>query len=178
LFTKIAGSLTAAGLNILSAQIFTRNDGIILDTFYVTDARGGVLAKKEEKEYFEQILKESLEAEVDFPALIRKAKIPARLYHSVEGEKIPTTISFDNSISEAHTVLDIETEDRVGLLYYISQTLADLDLDIALAKILTEKGAAIDTFYISTLNREKVMTTDHQKYIEEKLLEAIEKLQD
>lgn len=178
LFAKIAGSLTAAGLNILSAQIFTREDGIILDTFYVTDARGGVLAKKEEKEYFEEVLKQSLESGVDFPALIRKARVATKLYHSVEGETLPTSIAFDNSTSEHLTALDIETEDRVGLLYYISQTLADLELDISLAKIQTEKGAAIDTFYIATVNREKITSTDHQKYIEERLLAAISALQD
>jgi len=44
LFGKIAGSLSAAGLNILGAQIFTRNDGIVLDTFFVNDGRTGNLA--------------------------------------------------------------------------------------------------------------------------------------
>ena len=53
---KLAGAFTAAGLNILSAQIFTRNDGIVLDTFFVTDAHTGLLANKAEREAFEEIL--------------------------------------------------------------------------------------------------------------------------
>jgi [protein-PII] uridylyltransferase len=173
LFSKIAGSLSASGLNILSAQIFTRSDGIILDTFYVIDAKGGGLAKKEEKEQFETVLKKSLLGEVDFPAQIAKAKVSGRIYHAVQGERIPTSIFFDNETSETLTIMDIETEDRVGLLYQISHTLADLGIDIALAKILTEKGAAIDTFYISTAEREKISDLDWQRHIEEKLREAI-----
>lgn len=178
LFTKIAGSLTAAGLNILSAQIFTRDDGIILDTFYVTDVHGGALARKEEKEQFEHILKEALLGEVNFPQLFAKAKVGARLYQGVEGERIPTTILFDNESSETHTIVDIQTEDRVGLLYYISKTLADVGCDIGLAKILTEKGAAIDTFYISVGEREKNKIADPLRLqeIERRLLEAIDTL--
>jgi [protein-PII] uridylyltransferase len=176
LFAKIAGSLAAAGLNILSAQIFTRQDGIILDTFFVNDAKGAALAKKEEKEAFEKILIEALTmGHVDFPVLIAKQKVN-RIYQSVEGERIPTIIGFDNETSGINTILDLQTEDRVGLLYYVSRTLAELGLDISLAKILTEKGAAVDTFYITTWDKQKIASAEHEGYVEHRLLEAIHAL--
>lgn len=173
LFAKIAGSLAAAGVNILSAQIFTRTDGIILDTFFVNDAQGAALAKKEEKEAFEKILKEALTGHVDFPALIAKKRAPQRIYQSLEGERMPTIIGFDNETAENRTILDIQTEDRIGLLFYISRTLAELGLDISLAKIMTEKGAAVDTFYLTTWDKQKINSAEHRQYIEHRLQEAM-----
>lgn len=175
LFVKIAGSLAAAGLNILSAQIFSRTDGIILDTFYVNDAAGGALASKGEKEAFETILNRALSLQpVDFPALIARVRPVNRIYQSHTGERMPTVITFDNETSHVSTVLEISTEDRVGLLYQISKTMADLGLNILLAKILTEKGAAVDTFYLTTWDKQKILATDQQRYIEEKLRGAID----
>ena len=56
LFNTICGSFSAAGLSILSARIFTRSDAIVLDTFYVVDARTGALANREERDRFEVLL--------------------------------------------------------------------------------------------------------------------------
>ena len=174
LFSKITGSLTAAGLNILSAEILTRSDGIILDTFFVIDAKTGLLAKREEHEKFEHLLAKILTGgHVDLPSLIEKQKVVAPIYKSLEGERIPTLVQFDNETSETRTVIDIQAEDRVGLLYDISQTLTDLHLDISLAKILTEKGAAIDSFYVAERSGCKVLEEGRLKYIERKLRHAI-----
>ena len=89
---------------------------------------------------------------------------------------MPTVIGFDNETSNSSTILDIETEDRIGLLYYISRTFADLGLDISLAKILTEKGAAVDTFYITTWDKKKITSEEHQSYVEHRLQDAISAL--
>jgi [protein-PII] uridylyltransferase len=88
---------------------------------------------------------------------------------SLEGERIPTRIHFDNDTSENRTVIDIETEDHLGLLYVISQALAELNLDISLAKISTEKGAAIDSFYVGEADGQKIRSGERQTVIAEKL---------
>ena len=177
LFGKVAGSFSAAGLNILSARIFTRADGIALDTLFVTNAETGGLAGAQERDKFEAVLNKALTGEeVDFQALIARQKIIRPLYQAYTGEHIPTQVRFDNEASEARTLIEIETEDRIGLLYAISQTLRELDLDISGAKICTEKGAAIDTFYIRELDGGKIIQPDRCRAIERKLRQAIHSL--
>ncbi len=179
LFRKIAGSLSAAGLNILSAQIFSRTDGIALDTFCVNDPKTGSLAGPEPRERFEHVLNKALTGEeVDFKALIARQKITRPLYQAYSGERMPTQVRFDNEASETRTLIEVETEDRHGLLYTISQTLTELVLDIAAAKICTEKGAAIDTFYVRELDGGKILSPERRRSIERKLVQEIQRLED
>jgi len=177
LFSKIAGSLSAAGLNILTAQIFTRTDDIVLDTFFVNDAKTGSLAGPEQRDKFESVLNKALiGGDMDFHALIAKQKITRPIYQAYAGERIATRIHFDNEVSELRTLLEIETEDRIGLLYTISQTLSEVELDISAAKICTEKGAAIDSFYVREMDGGKIVAPERQRAIERKLRHAIHEL--
>ena len=177
LFRKIAGSFSAAGLNILSAQIFTRSDDIVLDTFFVADAISGNLAGADQRERFERVLHKALTGdEVDFHALIGRQKITRPLYQAYSGEQIPTQIRLDNEASDTRTVLEVEAEDRIGLLYTISQVLTDLALDISAAKVCTERGAAIDSFYVRELAGGKILAPERQRAIEHKLRHAIHAL--
>jgi [protein-PII] uridylyltransferase len=173
LFSTITGSLTAAGLNILSAQIFTRSDGIILDTFCVTDARTGSPVSREDRDKCEKILVSTIAENADPAPLLARRKASAPRYLPLEEERIPTTIRLDNETSEFRTVLDLETEDHVGLLYAVSRTLTDLNVDIALAKICTEKGAAIDSFYLSERDGRKITDPARLTQIERALRDTI-----
>jgi [protein-PII] uridylyltransferase len=180
LFSTVCGSLSASGLNILSAQIFSRRDGIVLDTFYVTEAQGGALVGRDGRERFEEVLRKALtRGPLDFLALIARQneKAARPLYQGLPGERIKTRIVFDNDTSEDRTVIDVETEDHLGLLYAISGALTELGLDIALAKISTEKGAAVDTFYVREWDGRKVESPDRQRGIAERLYEAIKSLE-
>jgi [protein-PII] uridylyltransferase len=73
-------------------------------------------------------------------------------------------------------LIEIETEDRIGLLYTISQRLSELELDISAAKICTEKGAAIDSFYVREWDGAKVLAPERQRAIERKLRQGIHAL--
>jgi [protein-PII] uridylyltransferase len=173
LFSKIAGSFSACGINILSAQIFTRRDGIVLDTFYVTDAYLGGPANREAHARFENVLRRAVTEGVDVAPLIASQKPARPLYQPVDGVRIATRINFDNDVSETRTVLEIETEDRVGLLHGISRVLSECSLDISLAKISTEKGAAIDTFYVAEADGRQITESERQESVEAGLRAAI-----
>ncbi len=175
-FTHVTGCLTAAGFNILGAEILTRFDGIVLDSFFVADARTGQLAKREERDKFEHLVQKVLTgAPLDLPALIAKVRPATATYKSLEGERIPTLVVLDNATSDSRTILDLQAEDRVGLLYDVSRALADLNVNVHLAKILTEKGAANDTFYITERNGAKVLGPDRQKAIQHRLRQAVQR---
>ena len=175
LFSRISGSFAAAGINILSAQIFSRTDGLALDSYDVTSGRSGSVVTKEERQRFEELLSRALMGEkVDFrQAILRPSstKKPDRAW--LEGQSLPTTIRFDNLTSEDSTVIDVETEDRLGLLYEIAEVFAELRLDIHLAKIVTEHGAALDSFYVSDSDGEKLVSLHRQQFIEERLRRSL-----
>ncbi len=178
LFSKIAGSLSASGLNILGARIFTRADGVALDTFFVNDGRTGNLASREQHDKFAALLEKVLIGEdVDLSALILRQITSRPVYEAYAGERMTTQIDFDNEASETRTLIEIQTEDRLGLLYAISQTFSELALDIVRARIVTERGAAIDSFYVCELGGGKVESLERQKLIERALRLAIHRLE-
>jgi [protein-PII] uridylyltransferase len=177
LFGKIAGALSANGLNILSAQIFTRTDNIVLDMFYVTDGRTGSFAGPEQMEKFGQLLRSVLTSdEVDLAGLVAKQKAARTLYQAYTGDEMPTQVRLDNEASDERTLIEVETEDRIGLLYTISQTLAKLEINISAARVCTEKGAAIDTFYVSEAGGGKIASPVRLAEVEQALKAAIQNL--
>jgi [protein-PII] uridylyltransferase len=178
LFGKIAGSLSAAGLNILGAQIFTRADGIALDTFFVNDGRSGNLAAREQREKFSDLLESVLTGdEINLHKLIAQQSTARPAYSAYLGERISTKIRFDNTASDDRTLIEIETEDRLGLLHAISQTFAAQHLDISAARIVTERGAAVDSFYVREIDGGKINLAVRQMAIELALRAAIGQLE-
>jgi [protein-PII] uridylyltransferase len=62
--------------------------------------------------------------------------------------KVRTEINVDNAVSSDFSVIDVYTQDRLGVLYTITRTLAELKLDIHLSKVSTEAVRVADVFYV------------------------------
>ena len=148
LIARICGAFLATRINILSADIHTRGDNLVLDIFRVCDAKHRPVDSERDHRTFENFLGESLhDPGFDFEPAIAKARERMGYRMSQEAD-IPTRITVDSRSHPSFTIVDIETPDRIGLLYDLFAVFARLNLTLELARITTEKEVAMDTFYI------------------------------
>jgi len=171
LFAKIAGTLSANGVNILNASIFTTLDRVALDTFYV-NYRGKSLQGEAKKERVVAALIGVLEGAVSVEALIAEPRVGKFVKDKVPRYR-PTRVNFDNSASSRYTVVDIFTYDRIGLLYDITRALASLGIDIHLSKISTKADQVADAFYLFDRDVGKITDPARQEEVRQALLESI-----
>jgi [protein-PII] uridylyltransferase len=145
LLARICGSISAAGLSILSADIFTREDGLVLDTFRISTTRFEAITDRRDRVLVEKYLRESLKDETfDFLPLMKKAL--GRI--GTSSLDFPTRIAIDSRSHPQFTVVEMVTPDRLGLLHDLLRAISDAGFEIGAARIATEKGAAVDTFYV------------------------------
>lgn len=174
LFARLTGAFTAAGVNILSAEILTRGDGIVVDTFHVADPGTGAPLATRVVEKFESLARQALTGELDLGGLLRRqpgTRVSA--YAPSSGERLKPSIVFDTHSSPHHTIIEVDAEDRLGLLYAIATTLSGLGVDISLARINTANGVASDAFYVREAGGGPVHAAARQKQIRTALLAAI-----
>ncbi|MEZ4462166.1 MAG: ACT domain-containing protein [bacterium] len=153
----ITGTLSAAGLNILSAQILSTGSGRTLDIFRVARSGGAGHAASTASQAalvdprriaqvtgrLEGVLTGKLAVEDLLVQRINEQKLPERALPSVE-----TMVSVVPDASEQFTVIEIRAPDRIGLLYQISSTLGRHGVNIHLSKVDSVGTQVIDTFYV------------------------------
>ena len=157
LLGHIAGVLAAHRVSIDAAVVSTVDepDGpdLALDLFHVRDGYGKVIAADDSRwELVRRDLAAVVEASAEPSAavldLLRKRRKGSSLRPRVTPE-VPTVIQVVDDASHRFTVVEVATRDRVGVLHTITRTLADLGIDIHLAKVSTEGEKAADAFYVT-----------------------------
>ncbi|MFZ3073484.1 MAG: [protein-PII] uridylyltransferase [Thermodesulfobacteriota bacterium] len=171
LFSMITGVMAANSVNILGAQINTMTNGIALDVLQVKSAIGELITDEAKIRRIEICLSDVITGKIRVDRLVEKMK-PSILDRKIK-PKVPTRIAIDNEVSETFTVLDIHTEDRIGLLYRISSALSSLGLYIHVAKISTKGDAVADIFYVKDIFGQKITWREKLEKIEETLRQVI-----
>lgn len=141
LFHKLAGALSVAGLNILSARITTRNDHIAIDSFEVDAA---VPDRDAARAAFARSVEEALVANRDLSAAIAAQ---ARLFAGVGALQAPT-VDVYLEINSPRAIVEMHVPDRFGLLYRVGRIIAEAGFSLASARVHTERGLAIDRFHL------------------------------
>lgn len=155
LLAMIAGALSICRLEVLAAQIYSRKraDGRVqaVDLFWV---QGRVEGAQAAAKCLPKLRRElaSLLAGASKPPVIGS---PSRA-HRRSGPTVRTRVAIDHRASKEHTVIEVTTLDRPGVLFAIANALYQLGLTIAVAKISTEGSRVADVFYVTDRSGTKI----------------------
>jgi len=173
LFSKISGVLAAKGLHILGAQVHTRKNGIVVDTFQVVDPDYNGKPPPERWSEIGEALKGVLQKKVEIEQLFGK-RFSGTEKKPVGALLEPTQVEVDNEASDDYTILEVFAADRQGLLYVITKTIFELGLSVYSSKIGTRLDQIVDVFYVKDAEGKKVVDENKINEIKEKIIKAIE----
>ncbi|MCP4870842.1 MAG: [protein-PII] uridylyltransferase [Proteobacteria bacterium] len=146
-FSMLAGAATAAGFNISAADALTRSDGIVIDTFAMTDGLGRVVHDEGRWRRLDRLVGRVFKGEADLQAAVDAAIASARPTPD-PGAMALQRVEVTNELSEVATVVEVVTPNRPGLVFAITQVLLEFGLDLRVARIATRQDLAADTFYV------------------------------
>ncbi|XWS66823.1 hypothetical protein CRYUN_Cryun05aG0234000 [Craigia yunnanensis] len=157
-------------LNIKKVKVSTTPDGTVMNLFFVTDTRELLHTKKGQEETYkalgdvmqdaviscniEKVGPEITACSQASPFL--PSAITEDIFHLEMSNELPSvsltsnnvSVTMDNSLSPAHTLVQIVCQDHKGLLYDIMRTLKDYNIQISYGRFYIKQGrkCEIDLF--------------------------------
>lgn len=171
LYADVAGSLAAAGINILGSHVYTTRTGLALEVYRVSTPAGGDEEREEVLVDLEKILERVLGGDLDLAELLVKRRRRLGRGNLRAGSQ-PPAVSMRNDVSDFYTVVDITADDRLGLLYDLTRTIAEHGLEIYVSKATTVLDQVADTFYLKDAERRKVTDPAALAALQQALLQA------
>lgn len=155
LFYKLAGALSLAGVNIVSTKAISRSDHITIDTFYLMDGDGGTVSSPKAREIFESRLDEALIQGKELMPAIKELEARQKAKSKTKDmlpAPFPPSVDVYHELSLKRTIVEVQASDRIGLLYQLARLISNKGFDISFARVATERGVAMDTFYIENMH--------------------------
>jgi [protein-PII] uridylyltransferase len=171
IFHKLTGALSSQGMQILSAEIHTLSDNLVLDRFHVEDMDFSGPPPQERIDQVSESLVKALTTSDAYKPVFRRTWGADR--NKRRPGDMPTQVRFDNHTSEQFTIVNVFAYDRRGLLYDVTRALFELGLSVYVAKIGTYLDQVVDVFYVNDRQGAKVEDDERLAEIRERLLTAI-----
>jgi [protein-PII] uridylyltransferase len=173
--SKFCAVLAANDANIFDANIFTRDDGVIIDRFRVSDASTRQHLEQRVCMKIEEDMKRVQKGEQDIAHLFaahhrkwkRRPQLPAN-------PGVRTDVEFEDT--PRFTIIDVYAPDSVGFLYRVTETISRLGLDIYFAKIATRVDGIVDAFYVLDRSGRPVTDPAQRKLIRSEILSTVKSL--
>jgi [protein-PII] uridylyltransferase len=172
LFATLTGVLAAWGMNIVKANAFSNQAGIVVDTLYFTDRFRTLELNMSEWQRFKQSITGVLAGSENLERMLRDRQRSEK--HARVKVVVETRIDFDDECSSTSTLLQVIAQDRPRLLHRISSCLSQQRCNIEIALIDTEGQMAIDAFYLTSEG--KKLAAEHQKKVGKALVEELKSL--
>ncbi len=174
LLSRLCGAIAINDLNIHDAKIFTRKDGIVIDSFNVTDYRTHKLIDESRYSKIENDI--LLAVDKQLPISKEFSRVQSkwwRIESKLFKRKTKQKIEFEEH--DKYTIIDVYAPDRVGLLYQITKKMNELGLSIFFAKIATKSDDVVDAFYVLDRRGQKVSENEYH-LISHELTTTIEEM--
>ncbi len=171
LFEQVTGVMAANQVNILALEQFFNSTGEALIQLQVTDHRGAFL---EEDRRFVRIA-EDLQS-VTMGKLRLDSYYESRAHSALLKASAPQRspqVEIDKDVSPYYTLIDIYTDDRVGILYDLARVMRQMNLFVEVSKISTKVDQVSDVFYVKDIFGHKINDKKKLEAIRAALLEVL-----
>jgi [protein-PII] uridylyltransferase len=168
LLAIIAGACAATGANITDAYINTTTDGMALDTIFVSRTHQNDEDESRIAGRIASNVERALKGDLWLTDAMQKRTEQRR--RQTRAFDVTPRVIITNDWSDRYTVIEVSGLDRPGLLYDLTSTLSQLNLNIASAHIATFGEKAVDGFYVTDLTGYKITSPTRQEAIRRDLL--------
>jgi len=179
LLAMITATFSHAKLKVFSAQIYSwvGRDGRTrsLDIFWVRSGQEAEYAVKLVPG-LERDLELLIAGKIDPVELATGSRAQAR-WSARPTPPVATKVNVDNRSASNHTVIEVITRDRRGLLFWLSSAIQQAGLSISFAKINTEGERVADVFYVSDESGGKVLDEARIEDLRHRILTTIARIE-
>ncbi|MEP2777398.1 MAG: [protein-PII] uridylyltransferase [Luteolibacter sp.] len=168
LLEKLCCALASEQINILSADLFTRTDAIVLNIFRVCTTNFEPISDTFTRRRFNETFTKILPLDQYSPEKYLKVKANFLKPRTETGVSVPVRARVSNDLHSTCTTVEIQALDRIALLHDLFYTIGETGLETVHARICTEKGVAMDTLYITTADGKQVTDPEMLKSLEER----------